>query len=130
MGQWMMPGCAVFLPVLLSACAAAPGGLPRDDVPSLTGVVTAVTPGPEGMRVTIEGSPDPARSSPDSTSVALVGPDTEIRLVRADGSVRGGLTDVAVGARVRVEHSGTQLRSLPPQYVALRVWVLPGADRP
>lgn len=129
MGQLMMLGCAVFVPVVLSACAAAPGGVPRDG-PSLTGVITAVTPGPEVTRITIERGLDPARTSPDSTSVALVRPDTEIRLVRGDGSVRGGLSDLAVGAPVRVEHSGTQLRSLPPQYVALRVWVLAGAEQP
>ena len=108
--------------VALASCAGASSGS-ADARPGLAGVVAAVQQQPAVTRVTVEAA---APAGPTrETFVLLVRPGTEILIQRADGTAeRGRSADLVVGARVQAEHTGAELRSLPPQYEALRIRVL------
>jgi hypothetical protein len=105
----------------LAACAGAPNGAP---VPEhvVAGVIAAVEPGPVATRVVLGAS-----AEGQQPVVLLVERGTAVVVQRPDGAVvRGSARDLVVGARVRAEHTGVELRSLAPQYHAVRIWVLAG----
>lgn len=121
-----------WLPALIlaaaAACAGAPnGGAPADAAaeaagPTVSGVIAAVEPGPT-VRLTVDA--DAAGEEGARTVVLLVEPGTPVLVRHPDGrEVRGGARDLTVGSRVRAELTGTELRSLPPQYPVSRIWVL------
>ena len=94
-----------------------------DAGPALAGVIAAVAPGPAAIGVTVDFAPgaEPGRV------VLLVSPETEIEVGRADGTTgRGGAADLVAGARIEARHTGAALRSLPPQYHATHVRIVPG----
>jgi hypothetical protein len=87
----------------------------------LSGVVAAVEPAGGTTRVAVQ------LSGPGERAILLVSPQTEITLQAADGTSRAGdVRDLAPGARIGARHTGTELRSLPPQYHATHVRVLAG----
>lgn len=94
-----------------------------DAGPTLAGVIAAVAPGPAAICVAVDVAPgaEPGRV------VLLVSSGTEIEVRRADGTIeRGGAADLVAGARIVARHTGAELRSLPPQYHATHVGVVPG----
>lgn len=87
----------------------------------LSGVIAGVQPGAGTTRVTIQVS---RAGTPGEQAVLLVSPQTEIRVQGADGASRpGDMLDLVSGARIDARHTGTELRSLPPQYHATHVRV-------
>lgn len=113
---------------VLATCAAAASCAGRANGSAeggwdVEGVIAAVDPGPAATRVTVEtaDAEDPGRA------ILLVEPGTEIVVEEPDGTSRAGsAADLRVGARIQARHTGAELRSLPPQYVATRVRVLLG----
>jgi hypothetical protein len=95
-----------------------------DDAGStLAGVIASVAPGPDAIRVAVDVAPE----DDSGRVVLLVSPETEIEVRRADGTGgRGGVADLVAGARIVARHTGAELRSLPPQYHATYVRVVPG----
>jgi hypothetical protein len=125
---------AVFASVV--ACTGMPGpreaegrvsemsdGAPEQDW-NLSGVVTAVEPAGGTTRVAVQ------RSGPGAAgerAILLVSPQTEITVQAADGTSRAGdVRDLVAGARIDARHTGTELRSLPPQYHATHIRVFAG----
>ena len=91
----------------------------------MEGVIAAVEPGPPSTRLMVDVESG-AAAAPGRV-VLLVSPGTEVEVQRADGtSTRGGAADLVVGARIRARHTGTEMRSLPPQYQATHIRVLSG----
>jgi hypothetical protein len=125
---------AVFASVV--ACTGMPGpreaegtvsemsdGAPEQDW-HLVGVVAAVQPAGGTTRVTVQVSRPGASGE---QAILLVSPQTEITVQAADGTSRAGdVRDLVGGARIGARHTGTELRSLPPQYHATRIRVLAG----
>ncbi len=119
----------------LAACTGVPdpgeagvagSGVAGGSVPDwdLSGVVAAVQPGPGTARVTVQVS---RPGTPVEQAVLLVSPQTEVTVRAADGASRpGDMLDLVPGARIEARHTGTELRSLPPQYHATHVRVLGG----
>ncbi len=90
---------------------------------TLTGTIAAVAPGPAAIGVLVDAAP----GDDAGQVVLLVSPETEIEVRRADGTaVRGSAADLAVGARIVARHTGAEMRSLPPQYHATHVRIVPG----
>lgn len=89
----------------------------------LVGVVASAERGARELRVRVRDVEVPALSA---SPVWLRVPDeAEITAQRPDGSVvRGSAADVVPGARIAARHTGVELRSLPPQYVATGVRIL------
>lgn len=122
----MMPSLAAFLLCAgIASCAGRTNGSTADAGWNVEGVISAVEPGSDLTRLTVEvasgGAAEPGRV------VLLVSPATEVTVQRADGtSGRGGATDLAVGARIVARHTGEEMRSLPPQYRATHIRVLSG----
>lgn len=104
----------------LAACAAGANG--AAEAPwDLEGVVVSVAADPAGTRLTLDVDSGDA----DARAVLHVPPDARITVRHADGSVRpGGMDDLRPGVRIRARHTGAEMRSLPPQYVATEVQVL------
>jgi hypothetical protein len=127
----LLAGAAVLV-VGLAACAgraneAASADRQVDDGWHLEGRVLSIEPGPTATRVLVEVVEPPPGGMQSSPVVLLVSPETELTVRRRDGSVvpaAGG--DLAVGARVRAEHTGEEMRSLAPQYRATRIRILEG----
>ena len=91
----------------------------------MEGVIAGVEPGPEATRLTVEVASEGVETEPGPV-VLLVSPGTDVRVEREDGtSARGGAADLAVGARILARHTGAEMRSLPPQYRATHIRVLP-----
>jgi hypothetical protein len=89
----------------------------------LLGVVAAVAPAGGITRVTVQRA-----GAPGGQAILLVSPQTEITVQAADGTSRAGdVRDLVTGARIGARHTGTELRSLPPQYQATHVRVFAGA---
>ena len=108
--------------VLLALAACAAGANGAADAPwDLEGVVASVDPDPAGVRLTV----DVDSADADGRAVLHVPPDARITVRDADGSVRpGAVDDLRPGVRIRARHTGVEMRSLPPQYVATEVQVL------
>jgi hypothetical protein len=110
---------SVLLLVPLAACAGAPNGTPAPER-AVAGVIATVEPGPVATRVVLETS-----AEAQHPIVLLVERGTAIIVQQSDGALaRGSTRDLVVGARIQAEHTGVELRSLAPQYHALRIWVL------
>ncbi len=93
-----------------------------DAGPTLAGVIAAVAPGPAAIGGTVDLSP----GDESGRVVLLVSPETEIEVRRADGTAgRGSAADLVAGARIVARHTGAELRSLPPQYHATHVRIVP-----
>lgn len=120
----MLGMLAVPLVMVAAACAgngaaSASAGQTWD----LTGRATAVEPGTP-VRVTVAVA---SGVEGYDTVVVHVGPEATVSVQEADGSVRPAAAgDIRVGDDVRVNHTGVQMRSLPPQYVATEVRVVRG----
>lgn len=124
MSQLML---ALATAALFAAATTCAGGATGSSEPEwdLSGVVAAVDRGTPVTRVTVELAGGPEGQA--GRAVLLVGPETEVAVQRADGTTRPGEpADLAPGARVLARHTGTELRSLPPQYHATRIRVLAG----
>jgi hypothetical protein len=95
----------------------------KDETWDLVGVVAAAERGTRELRVRVGQIEVPA---PSADPVWLRVPDgVEITATRPDGSVvPASAADVLAGARIAARHTGAELRSLPPQYVATRVRIL------
>lgn len=110
--------------VALASCAGAPGAGGAGEA-SLGGLITAVERTPSATHLSIARPQEEPADARADVRILLVRPGTEVFVQRADGTVaRGSAADLAVGSRIRAEHTGVELRSLPPQYIAARVWVL------
>jgi hypothetical protein len=91
----------------------------------LSGVIVAVDGGSPAAWVTVELAGQ-AGTEPERATL-LVSPETEIVVESANAPPRpGGPADLVRGARIRARHTGVAMRSLPPQYHAERIQVLPG----
>jgi hypothetical protein len=114
------PLAAVLVCAALAACAgSARGAAPGE--PELAGVIVSVEREGGTARVTVAVRPT------DERAVLRISPDTEIAVRRANGAeAPGDAGDLAPGARIEAWHDGTELRSLPPQYLATRIRVLAG----
>jgi hypothetical protein len=98
------------------------GGSPPDR--ELSGVVAGVELRAGTARVTVEVA---GPGAPGERAVLRVAPGTEIAVLGADGTSRpGDVLDLVPGARIEARHTGAELRSLPPQYHAIRIRVLAG----
>lgn len=116
---------AALVCVAIASCAGAPNGS-ADVGRTLEGVIVGIDPRPDATRVVIEVEPGAPAAPGRKTVILLAGLETEIFIQRADGTVhRGRAADMVVGARVRAEITGVERRSLPPQYEAVRLRVLP-----
>jgi len=107
------------------ASCAGRAGAPVPDR-ELQGVIAAVDAGTAETHVTV----DPAGRAPagEGRAVVRVGVTTVVEVERADGTTRrGGAGDLVPGARIRARHTGAELRSFPPQYVATHVRIIPGS---
>lgn len=126
MGQMML-----MLATAALCAAPIPGAGPAPDPPhdpqrELAGVIVAVDAGTPAARVTVELAG--GTGAEPERAVLLVSPETEIVVQRANGATRrGSLADLVRGARIRARHTGVAMRSLPPQYHAERIQVLPGS---
>ena len=110
----------------VAACADRTNGASDDTEWTMEGMIAGVEPGPEATRLTVEVASEGVGTEPGPV-VLLVSPETDVRVEREDGtSERGGAADLAVGARILARHTGEELRSLPPQYRATHIRVLPG----
>lgn len=115
----------IALAAAAASCAGAQGG-PAGGGRTLAGVIVGVDLAAAPARVVVEGAPGVSGMPPGGRAVLLVSQETEVSVQRADGTVqRGRAADLAVGLRVEAEHTGTELRSLPPQYDAVRIRVIP-----
>ncbi len=109
----------------VAACANRADGPADDREWHMEGVIAGVEPGPGATRLTVDLAAGGAAES--GRVVLLVSPGTEVLVRRADGtSGAGGAGDLSVGARIRARHTDEEMRSLPPQYRATHVLVLPG----
>jgi hypothetical protein len=109
----------------VAACANRADGPADDREWNMEGTIAGIEAGAGATRLMVDlaagGAAEPGRVA------LLVSPDTEVLVQRADGtSAAGGAADLAVGARIRARHTGEEMRSLPPQYRATHVLVLPG----
>lgn len=126
MWRMMLAAATLALCAGTVSCAGHANGTPGDDEgQSLEGVIVAVEPGPETVRLTVDLASGTTAEA--QRVVLLASSDTEVVVQRADGTtVRGGATDLVVGARIRAHPTGVELRSLPPQYPVSRIRVLAG----
>jgi hypothetical protein len=89
----------------------------------LSGVIVSADAGAETTRIMLELAGGTAEHA-----VVLAGPDTAMVVEGANGATRrGGPADLRPGARIRTRHTGVVMRSLPPQYNAVEIRVLPGS---
>jgi hypothetical protein len=119
-GRWL----AALVLAAAAACAAAPNGAAATeaDGPTVAGVIAAVEAGP-ALRLTVDT--DAVGEERGRTVFLLVEPGTPVLVQHPDGSeTAGSAADLRVGARVQAELTGTEMRSLPPQYPVLRIRVL------
>jgi hypothetical protein len=125
MGQMMMPMLALAAVFAAASCAGGAAGSPEPEW-QLQGVIAAVDAGTQGARVTVEL--DGGTTAEPRRAVLLVSPETVVEVQRPDGSTgRGNAGDLAAGARVRARHTGVEMRSLPPQYVATQLRIVPAS---
>ena len=89
----------------------------------LSGTIVLADAGAETLRITLEldgGMADHA--------VLLAGAQTGIVVETAAGDTRRGTpAELRPGSRIRARHTGVAMRSLPPQYNAVEIRVLPGS---
>ena len=125
MGRMMRVVATLALCAAAASCAGRTYAAGYDDAGwSVEGVIAAVEPGSPDTRVTVDVASADAVST--GRVVLIVSPATEISVERADGtSARGGVADLSAGARVRARHTGEEMRSLPPQYRATHIRVIP-----
>ena len=98
----------------LIGCTSATEAISAD----LEGIVESVEAAPAQTRVLMRDALD--------QKVVWVTPQTQIEVLQRGGVFSAGtVVDIVVGARLRVLTTGAELRSLPPQYQATRVSVLP-----
>lgn len=117
--QLLSPAAATLAALLGLVAACAPSSRAGGGEHPLSGRVAAVEPGAERTRVRVESDREPRAFA------LLVGPRTEIVRRRADGSTEPArLADLVPGVRIDAAHTGTELRSLVPQYEATRVRIL------
>jgi hypothetical protein len=119
-GRWL----SALVLAAAAACAAAPNGgaATEADGPTVAGEIAAVEAGPT-LRLTVET--DAVGEERGRTVVLLVEPGTPVLVRHPDGrEARGDARDLTPGSRVRAELTGTELRSLSPQYPVSRIWVL------
>jgi hypothetical protein len=109
-----------------AACAAGRAAPGSDDGGwDLAGVIAAVEPGSAATRVTVDLAPGAGETG---QAVLLVSPATKVEVRRADGtSSQGSAADLRAGARIQAWHDGAEMRSLPPQYRATRIRILPAS---
>jgi hypothetical protein len=89
------------------------------------GVVDSVVLGRVTTRVLMTDVDPPVPEGSPNAIYLIVGRETEIVIQEKDGrAAPGALSDLHVGARIRALHGSVELRSLPAQYDALRIWVL------
>lgn len=125
MGQMMMPVLALAALFAAASCAGGAAGSPEPEW-QLEGVVAAVDAGAQGTRVTLEL--DGGTAAEPRRAVLLVLPETVVEVQRPDGTTGHGSTaDLAAGARVQARHTGVEMRSFPPQYVATRLRIVPAS---
>ncbi len=90
--------------------------------PELSGAIVSADAGAETTRITVELAGGAAEHA-----VLLAGPGTAIVVETLAGDYRrGGPADLTPGTRIRARHTGAAMRSLPPQYNAVEIRVLPG----
>lgn len=127
--MWHVSMALGVLCAALAACAGAANGTAGDAGAAgdpewhVAGVVVSADPAPASVRVTVQrdaGSPGPERA------VLHVPPQAQVEVQRADGTVHAGTAaDIVPGARILARHTGAEMRSLPPQYHAVRVRIIP-----
>jgi hypothetical protein len=107
------------------ACAACMARrAPAEPEWDMVGVVDSAAPGAGELRVLVREieTPSGERAGPAWLRVPRAVP-VEVR--RPDGTVSPADAGAIVpGARIAARHTGVELRSLPPQYIATRVRVL------
>jgi hypothetical protein len=91
----------------------------------MEGVIAGVESASGTTRVTVDLSS--GATAEGGRAVLLVSSETEIEVVRADGATgRGSPADLVPGARITARHAGAEMRSLPPQYRATHLRIVPG----
>lgn len=121
----MKLGRIVLVLAALSVSAACMARrVPAEPEWDMVGVVESTSLAGGELRVLVREieTPSGERAGPAWLRVAQAVP-VEVR--RADGSVSPSDAGAIVpGARIAARHTGVELRSLPPQYIATRVRVL------
>lgn len=114
----------LFLAAVLACAACTARRVPAEPEWDVVGVVDSTVPADGELRVLLREieTPSGERAGPVWLRVPQ-GVQVEAR--RPDGTVSPSDAGAIVpGARIAARHTGVELRSLPPQYIATRVRVL------